>query len=97
MRINQFLAKGKEMKTKSNQVPTKFAAAATFAPRVLAAVTFRGVAETELDQLQDRLLTRELERTTNLEQNVGLRRAANDAAALVWLTPVSAVALAVAL
>ena len=75
------------MKTKDNQVPTKFAAATRFAPPVLAAPPFRGVTETELDQLKDRLLARELERTTSLEQNVGLRRAANDAAALVWLTP----------
>jgi hypothetical protein len=75
------------MKPKDNRVPTKFAAATRFAPPVLAAVTFRGAAETELDQLKNRLLARELARTTTLEQNVGLRRAANDAAALVWLTP----------
>jgi hypothetical protein len=87
MGINQFLAKGKKMKTKDNQVPPKFAAASRFAPPVLAAVPFRGVAETELDRLKNRLLARELERTTSLEQIVGLRRAANDAAALVWLTP----------
>ena len=75
------------MNTKDNQVSTKFAAATRFDPPGLAAMPFRGVAETELDQLKNRLLARELERTTNLEQNVGLRRAANDAVALVWLTP----------
>lgn len=75
------------MKTKDNRVPTKFAAATRFAPPVLAAVPFRGAAETELDQLKNRLLARELARTATLEQNVGLRRAANDAVALVWLTP----------
>ena len=75
------------MKTKDNQVPTPFAPAASFARPVIAAVPFRGSVETELDQLKNRLLARELERTSTLEQNVGLRRAANDAAALVWLTP----------
>jgi hypothetical protein len=75
------------MKTKYNQMPTKLAAAARPASPVLAAVTFRKVVETELDKLKNRLLARELERTTSLEQNVGLRRAANDAVALVWLTP----------
>jgi hypothetical protein len=81
------LTKGKMMKAKDNRVPTQFAAATRFAPPILAAVSFRGAVETELDQLKNRLLARELARTTTLEQNVGLRRAANEAAALVWLTP----------
>lgn len=75
------------MKTINNRRPTQFAPATSFAPPVLAAGPFRGAAETELDQLKNRLLARELERTSTLEQNVGLRRAANDAVALVWLTP----------
>ena len=74
------------MKTKNSRVPTEFAATTRFAPPILAAVPFRGAGETELDQLKNRLLARELARTTTLEQNVGLRRAANEAAALVWLT-----------
>ena len=76
------------MKTKNNRVPTKFEAETGFAPPVLAAVTFRGTLETELDQLKNRLLARELERTSSLEQNVALRRAANDAVALAWLTEI---------
>lgn len=75
------------MNTKDNRLPAQFAAATRFELPVLAAVKFRRAVETELDQLKNRLLARELERTTNLEQNVGLRRAANEAAALVWLTP----------
>lgn len=70
-----------------NRLPTQSAPATRFAPPVLAAVTFRRTGETELDQLKNRLLARELGRTTTLEQNAGLRRAANEAAALVWLTP----------
>ena len=75
------------MKATDNRVPTQFAAATRFAPPIFAAVPFRGAVETELDQLKNRLLACELARTTTLEQNVGLRRAANEAAALVWLTP----------
>ena len=75
------------MKTKDNCFPTEFGVAMRFEPPVLAAGTFRRAVEAELDQLKNRLLARELEHTTTLEQNVGLRRAANDAAALVWLTP----------
>jgi hypothetical protein len=53
--------------------------------------------EAELDRLKDRLLAAELARTTNLEMNVLLRRAANDAVALVWLTPFPLLLLARAL
>ncbi len=75
------------MKTNDNRSATPFAPATLLAPPGLAGGAFRGMAATELDQLKNRLLARELDRTTNLEQNVGLQRAANDAAALAWLTP----------
>lgn len=75
------------MKTNDNRVPTQFAAATRFEPRVRAGGPFRRVMENELEQLKNRLLARELVRTTTLGQNVSLRRAANEAAALVWLTP----------
>lgn len=75
------------MKTRNNTVPTDFGPNTRFAPPIIAAPTpFRGAAETELDRLKERLLAAELARTTNLEMNVLLRRAANDAVALVWLT-----------
>ena len=44
-------------------------------------------AENELETLKNRLLRAELKRATTLDINVHLRRAANDAAALAWLTP----------
>ena len=75
------------MKTNDQRVTTKFGAAMRFAPPVFAAVPLHGAAETELEKLKNGLLTRELARTTSLTQKVGLRRAANDAAALAWLTP----------
>lgn len=74
------------MKTRNNTVPTDFGPNTRFAPPNIATTPFRGAAETELDRLKDRLLAAELARTTNLEMNVLLRRAANDAVALVWLT-----------
>lgn len=76
------------MKTRTNTVPTEFAPATRFAPAIVATpAPFRGAADHELEKLKDRLLAAELARTTNLETNVLLRRAANEAVALVWLTP----------
>jgi len=51
------------------------------------AAPFRGTAETELDRLKDGLLLRLLNETPEPELNTSLRRAANEAAALAWLTP----------
>jgi hypothetical protein len=76
------------MKTRNNTVPTKFGPNARFTPPIVKTTpAYRGAMETELDRLKDRLLATELARTTNLETNVLLRRAANDAVALVWLLP----------
>jgi hypothetical protein len=57
--------------------------ATVFAPTA----PFRGTAERELDELKNRLLRLELARTVSVDANVLLRRAANEAAALAWLTP----------
>jgi hypothetical protein len=76
------------MKTGNNKVPAEFGPNTRFAPPIVKVTPpYRGAMETELDRLKDRLLATELARTTNLEANVLLRRAANDAAALVWLLP----------
>ena len=48
---------------------------------------FRAAQATELELLKNRLLRELLAKTTDPEQNLLLRRAANEAAALVWLTP----------
>jgi hypothetical protein len=48
---------------------------------------FRAVQTTELEILKSRLLRQLLADITDPAQNVLLRRAANEAAALVWLTP----------
>ena len=78
------------MKTRNNTVPTEFAENTRFTPPIVATTTpapFRGTLDNELDRLKEKLLATELARTTNLETNVLLRRAANDAVAIVWLTP----------
>ena len=49
-------------------------------------VPFRLTQTTELERLKDRLLRELLEPVTGAGQNVLLRRAANDAAALAWTT-----------
>jgi len=76
------------MKTRNNTVLTEFGPNTRFAPLVVPTTpAYRSAMETELDRLKDRLLAMELARTSNLEVNVLLRRAANEAVALVWLTP----------
>lgn len=76
------------MKTRNNTVRAEFGPNTRFTPPIMPALpAYRSAMEAELDRLKDRLLAAELARTTNLEVNVLLRRAANDAVALVWLTP----------
>ena len=50
------------------------------------AVPFRAAQEAELELLKKRLLQERLARTRTPGLNVPLRRAANDAAALAWVT-----------
>lgn len=78
------------MKTRDNKVPTEFGPNTRFAPTIVTATpaqAFRGAIENELERLKERLLATELARTANLETNVLLRRAANEAVSLVWLMP----------
>lgn len=76
------------MKKRTSRVPEKIAPSPRFDPSATAVPpTFRSRVEAELEQLKEKLLATELARTTNLDANVRLRRAANEAVALVWLTP----------
>ena len=78
------------MNTRDNRVPTQFGPNTRFAPAIVntaSALPFRGASENELERLKERLLAAELARTTSLDTNVLLRRAANEAVSLVWLTP----------
>ena len=75
------------MKSKSQQLKTRFAPDTRFEVSPVPAVPFRGALETELDRLKTRLLHRALTSTPDPEFNAPLRRAANEAAALAWMTP----------
>ena len=76
------------MKKRNNVVRTEFEPATRFTPTVVPTpVSFRSRIENELEQLKEKLLANELARTHSLDTNVRLRRAANEAVALVWLTP----------
>lgn len=78
----------KEMRLKTERDAIEFALPRSFAPSGAAnGSIYRGAFETELERLKERLLAHELARTVSLEVNVLLRRAANDAMALAWLTP----------
>jgi len=80
--------KGNKMKTRNNTVPMEFGPNTRFVPPIVTAVpNYRGTVEVELEKLKERLLATELARTLSLDANVLLRRAANEAVALVWLTP----------
>ena len=75
------------MKSKAKQVTTRFAPDARFEILPVPAVPFRGAQETELDLLKNELLRRLLKETPDPKFNAPLRRAANEAAALAWMTP----------
>ncbi len=51
------------------------------------AVPFRGTRETELEQFKNRLLRAALHESVDAELYAPLRRAANEAAGVAWLTP----------
>lgn len=75
------------MKSNYQRVKTRFAPETRFDVTPVPAAPFRGVVETQLDRLKDGLLLRLLNEATEPALNTPLRRAANEAAALAWLTP----------
>ena len=70
-----------------NRLPAKFGGDTRFNVRPNVAAPFRGMQETELDRLKARLLRELLSKTQQPDLNAPLRRAANEAAGLAWLTP----------
>ena len=75
------------MNTKYKRVRTRFLPETRFEIAPLAGAPFRGASETELERIKERLLARLLAEAESGELYAPLRRAANDAAALAWLTP----------
>jgi hypothetical protein len=75
------------MKTNYRQVPARFGPETRFEVNPAPPAPFRATQETGLEQLKDRLLSRWLNDVTEPELNAYVRRAANEAAALAWVTP----------
>jgi len=74
------------MNTNYRRVPTRFEPETRFEVKPAPPATFRAVGETELERLKNRLLLERLGEFAEPDLNVRLRRAANEAAALAWVT-----------
>jgi hypothetical protein len=78
--------KGNDMNENHNRVRTRFGPETRFEVTPAPPAPFRALAETELERLKNRLLVERLAETPESDINTRLRRAANDAAALAWVT-----------
>jgi hypothetical protein len=74
-----------DMNKYTTRVPTEFGPETRFELRPMPPVPFRTTRETEFERLKTRLLAKQLA-GTKPELNAPLRRAANEAAALAWVT-----------
>ena len=71
------------MNTEKNRVNLQFAPETKFAVRTAPFAPFRAALESDFEQLKGRLLAAQLDA---VELNAVVRRAANEAAALAWVT-----------
>jgi hypothetical protein len=74
------------MKRTSKRVRTRFSAQTRFDVATIPVVSFRELQETELEGLKTRLLREHLNQEENSELHASLRRAANESAALAWMS-----------
>lgn len=74
------------MNTNKNKLATRFAPETRFELRPLTPTPFRANLENEFERLKARLLAEQLELAEQPELNAPIRRAANEAAALAWVT-----------
>jgi hypothetical protein len=74
------------MNNNKTKVTTGFAPETRFTLQPQTAAPFRANLESEFERLKSRLLAETLDETEQPELNAPLRRAANDAAALAWVT-----------
>ena len=79
--------KGKMMNANYRRVPTRFGPETRFDVKPVPRALFRAAQEDRFEQLRNRLLAERLAAVLDPEFNPQVRRAANDAAALAWLTP----------
>ena len=75
------------MKANWRRLPTRFAPETRFDLRPLGRASARVAREEELEGLKRRLLAEKLEEFWNTPHNGRLWRAANEAAAVAWVTP----------
>jgi hypothetical protein len=74
------------MNANKNRVATRFAPETRFELRPAPPAPFRANLESNFEQLKNRLLAERLDDDERPELNAPLRRAANEAAALAWVT-----------
>ena len=74
------------MNNNNNKLRARFGPETRFEVRPAPPAPFRATQETEFERLKNRLLTETLLATAQPELNVAIRRAANEAAALAWVT-----------
>ena len=74
------------MNANKNRVATRFAPETRFELRPAPPAPFRANLESNFEQLKNRLLAERLADDERPELNAPLRRAANEAAALAWVT-----------
>jgi len=72
--------------TKTNKLRAEFSPETRFEVRPVPPAPFRATQETEFERLKNRLLTEKLVATAQPALNAPIRRAANEAAALAWVT-----------
>jgi hypothetical protein len=78
--------KGKYMNKNKTFVPNEFGPETRFELRASAPTPFRVTQENEFERLKNQLLVRQLAEVPTPELIPPLRRAANEAAALAWVT-----------
>jgi hypothetical protein len=74
------------MNNNKTKVTARFAPETRFTLPTVASAPFRANLESEFERLKSRLLAETLDETEQPELNAPLRRAANEAAALAWVT-----------
>jgi hypothetical protein len=74
------------MNNQKTKVTTGFAPETRFTLQPVTAAPFRANLESEFERLKNRLLAETLDEAERPELNAPLRRAANEAAALAWVT-----------
>jgi hypothetical protein len=80
------ITKGKYMNANYRRVPTRFGPETGFEVRPTRPAPFRAREEAELERLKARLLAEQLEERGDAQLSTQLRRAADEAAALAWVT-----------